>query len=222
MRITRCASSNPLRTARDAGGGAAVQHRFHQPVAVVRFNRDTAEREWALTARAWVPSWSKDPTIGSRMINARRDRWVEKLSFRRFRRRRCSDPGRRLYEWQKRGSRKQLLSPCRTTLSAFAGLWEYWEGVDGSALETCTILTTEPNELMAPLHNRMPVILDPADYELWLGTAEDDRKGLSLLQHLLRPFPPEPMRAVPVSTYVNAPRNEGPACVEPVGDEGED
>ncbi|MEZ4612371.1 MAG: SOS response-associated peptidase family protein [Caldilineaceae bacterium] len=219
MRITRCASSNPLRTARDAGGGAAVQHRFHQPVAVVRFNRDTAEREWALTARAWVPSWSKDPTIGSRMINARRDRWVEKLSFRRFRRRRCSDPGRRLYEWQKRGSRKQLLSPCRTTLSAFAGLWEYWRW---TARRWRRAPSSPPSfqRVDGPAHNRMPVILDPADYEPWLGTAEDDRQGAVAVA--ASPAPVSLAHALCRSPRTSTRRNEGPACVEPVGDEGED
>ena len=225
-RFTLRASPDALATLFDLPETPVVVPRYNiaptQPVAVVRFNRDMAEREWALTAWGLVPSWSKDPTIGSRMINARAETAAEKPSFRAaFRRRRCLIPADGFYEWQKRGSRKQ---PYFITMQddapfAFAGLWEYWEGADGSALETCTILTTEPNELMAPLHNRMPVILDPADYELWLGTAEDDRKGLSLLQHLLRPFPPESMRAMPVSTYVNAPRNEGPECIEPVGDD---
>ena len=94
-----------------------------------------------------------------------------------------------------------------------AGLWEYWEGADGSALETCTLLTTEANELMEPLHHRMPVILDPEDYEMWLHHDEDPMY-LSNLRHLMRPFDSAKMRVRPVSTYVNNARNEGPECIE--------
>lgn len=193
-----------------------------QPIGIVRFNAQAGTPEWALTAWGLVPSWSKDPTIGSRMINARAETAAEKPSFRAaFRRRRCLIPVDGFYEWQKQGSRKQpyFINMEDDAPFAFAGLWEYWEGADGSALETSTILTTEPNALMATLHNRMPVILEPDDYALWLGTPEDDRKGLSLLQHLLRPYPPDRMRAVPVSTYVNTPRNEGPDCIIPVAGE---
>lgn len=191
-----------------------------QPIGIVRINAQTGTREWAFTAWGLVPSWSKDPTIGSRMINARSETAPEKPSFRAaFRRRRCLIPADGFYEWQKQGNRKQpyLITMEHDAPFAFAGLWEYWEGADGSALETSTILTTEPNAVMAPLHNRMPVIIEPEDYELWLGTAEDDRKGLSLLQHLLRPYALEQqMRTVPVSTFVNSPRNEGPDCITPL------
>ncbi|HXF64816.1 MAG TPA: SOS response-associated peptidase family protein, partial [Caldilineaceae bacterium] len=101
-------------------------------------------------------------------------------------------------------------------LFAFAGLWESWTSPDGSTIESATILTTDPNELMATLHNRMPVILDPQDYDLWLGDGrETPRDSLALLRFLLRPYPAEAMTAQPVSRYVNSPANEGAACIAP-------
>ena len=100
---------------------------------------------------------------------------------------------------------------------AFAGLWEFWQGADGSELETCTILTTDPNELMESIHNRMPVIIAPEDYAMWLGRGVDDTpQELDQLQHLLRAYPATAMQAVPVITYVNSPFNEGPTCVMPL------
>jgi putative SOS response-associated peptidase YedK len=95
---------------------------------------------------------------------------------------------------------------------AFAGLWEHWER-NGSVIESCTILTTDANELVSPIHNRMPVILDPADFDEWLSPKI---QGGDKLRHLLRPFPAQGMKAYPVSTLVNNPRNEDPSCVVPL------
>lgn len=222
-RFTLRASGDALATLFDLPDAPLVVPRYNiaptQPIGIVRTGASGDAREWALTAWGLVPSWSKDPTIGSRMINARAETAAEKPSFRAaFRRRRCLIPADGFYEWQKQGSRKQpyVITMQDDAPFAFAGLWEYWEGADGSALETSTILTTSPNALMEPLHNRMPVILAPEDYALWLGTGEVNRKEASLLQHLLRPFPAERMRATPVSTYVNTPRNEGPDCIAPL------
>lgn len=190
-----------------------------QPVAIVRREGQDSAREWALVQWGLIPSWSKDPSSGARMINARAETVAERPAFRAaFRRRRCLVPADGFYEWRSMGKGKQ---PYYITLQdqkpfAFAGLWENWVGPDGSALESCTILTTEANELMAQLHTRMPVILDPADYALWLGEEGDTPKEqLGLLMHLLRPYPSEQMTAWPVSKYVNSPSNEGADCIEP-------
>lgn len=95
---------------------------------------------------------------------------------------------------------------------AFAGLWEMWQDPEGTRLQTCTILTTSPNELMAPIHNRMPVIIEPEDFGLWLEPGPNPEQAL----HLLRPFPADKMAAYPVSTAVNNPRNDTPECIQPM------
>jgi putative SOS response-associated peptidase YedK len=95
---------------------------------------------------------------------------------------------------------------------AFAGLWERWEVPEGDAIESCTIITTEANTLVAPVHARMPVILYPADHQLWLDPTVENRGAL---ESVLLPYDPAAMRGYPVSTYVNSPRNEDPACIEP-------
>jgi putative SOS response-associated peptidase YedK len=192
-----------------------------QPVAIVRASRDQDNREWALVQWGLVPSWSKDPSIGARMINARAETVEEKPSFRTaFKRRRCLIPADGFYEWKRLNGGKQ---PFYIRLEsgepfAFGGLWEYWQGPDGSALESCTILTTEPNGLMAELHNRMPLILSAQDYDDWLFAKEGDKQAQAALHHLLRPYPAEEMIASPVSTFVNNPRNEGEACIASITD----
>ncbi|MEZ4519144.1 MAG: SOS response-associated peptidase [Chloroflexota bacterium] len=186
-----------------------------QPVAAVRLAYNSPERE--LTHFQWglIPSWSKDPSIGSRLINARSETAAEKPSFRSaFKRRRCLIPTSGFYEWQKVGKGKQpmFIHPAEGDLMSFAGLWEYWQSADGSELETCTILTTGPNAIMEPIHNRMPVIVEPDDYAMWL----DPETPADQLMHLLRPSESSLLDAYPVSTVVNNPRNEDPACIQPV------
>ncbi len=185
-----------------------------QPVAAVRLDRDDARE---LTYFQWglIPSWAKDPSIGSRMINARSETAADKPSFRAaLKRRRCLLPASGFYEWQKLNGRKQptFIRSADGSLFGLAGLWEMWHDPDGGLIETCTILTTTPNELMEPIHNRMPVIIEPADYSMWLDPGENPEDGL----HLLRPYPPEQMEAYAVSTAVNNPRNEGPVNIEPI------
>ncbi len=191
-----------------------------QPVGIVRVQTNTTQREWAIVQWGLVPSWSKDPSIGSRMINARAETVADKPSFRAaFRRRRCLVPADGFYEWQRSGSSKQpyYIAMQDGAPFAFAGLWEYWEGADGSALESCTLLTTEPNELMVSIHSRMPVIIARQDYDDWMSSgSEDETRDLSLLRHLLRPYPAREMKAYPVTKYVNSPRNEGVDCIQPV------
>lgn len=162
-----------------------------------------------------IPSWSKDPEIGSRMINARAETLHEKPSFRAaFRRRRCLIPADGFYEWQRLERKKQPYYFCRNDHQpfAFAGLWEHWESADGE-IESCTIVTTAANDLLKSIHDRMPVILQPEDYDLWLDpqVQETDR-----LQHLLFPDEDSPFIRYPVSTKVNRPQNDDPDCIEAI------
>ncbi len=191
-----------------------------QPIAIVRLATDEPRREWAWLRWGLVPSWAKDAAIGNRMINARAETAAEKPAFRvAMKRRRCLVAADGFYEWQKQGTgrRKQpyFIHMADDRPFAFAGLWESWEGAGNSHLESCTILTTEANELMRPIHHRMPVILSPCDYEAWLDVACVE---CGQLAHRLRPFPGDAMRADPIGTYVNRPDNEGPQCIEPERD----
>ena len=187
-----------------------------QDVAAIRLNAETAKREGVLLRWGLIPSWAKDPKIGNQCINAKAETVAEKPSFRSaFKKRRCLVIADGFYEWQVQGARKR---PMWIGLRdrrpfAFAGLWEYWKPADGEPLETCTIITTEPNDLMATIHNRMPVILAPSSYEQWLNPAFQQVEALNAL---LRPFPAEHMTAFPVSTLVNNPRHDAPQCLEPV------
>lgn len=170
--------------------------------------------------RAWrwglIPSWAKDPSIGSRMINAQAETASTKPAFRAaFRRRRCLMLADGFYEWQQLGRRKQPFHVRMRDGSpfAFAGLWEHWKGPDGEAIDSCTLLTTEPNDLIRTFHHRMPVILDPQAYDLWLDPSiqEPDR-----LHPLLRPYTSEELAAYPISTRVNNPANDTPDCIQPL------
>lgn len=191
-----------------------------QPVGIVRHATQAPGREWALVHWGLIPSWSKDPTMGARMINARSETAAEKPSFRAaMRRRRCLIPATGFYEWKAAGRVKQpyYIRPTVGHLLAFAGLWETWLGPDGSEIDSCTILTTEANEMMASLHDRMPVLIEPADFDEWLGTGKDlNPREVEQLRHLLRPASPERLVAIPVSRTVNSPHNEGEACIAPL------
>ncbi len=193
---------------------SGMQPRFNiaptQPVAVVP--NDGSNRldffVWGL-----IPSWAKDPSVGNRMINARAETLQEKPSFRNaFRRRRCLVLADGFYEWRQDGARK---TPMYIRLAsgrpfAFAGLWESWNAPDASNVLSCTIITTQPNDLMASIHNRMPVILPEAAYPLWLEAGEQD---VHRFAELLKPFPSEEMQAYPVSTLVNSPKNDQPSLI---------
>ena len=186
-----------------------------QPVAVIPNdgNNRLDFYKWGL-----VPSWSKDPKIGNRMINARAETVHEKPSFRSaFRRRRCLIPANGFYEW-KREEGSNVKTPMYVTMKsgqpfAFAGLWEIWQSPEGGELPTCTIITTRPNIFMEDIHNRMPVILPVDGYELWLDPGEPD---LEQLKTLLQPYPSEEMMAFPVSRVVNNPANDTEACIQPI------
>lgn len=163
-----------------------------------------------------VPHWADDPSIGSRMINARAESVAGKPAFRSaFKRRRCLIPADGFYEWRRVGSGPKQPYHVKLTSGspyAFAGLWESWEGA-GEKIHSCTIITTGANELLAELHHRMPVILAPDIYGAWLDTSRDTEDLLPLLS----PYSSGEMEAYPVGTRVNRPANDDPGCVEPVG-----
>lgn len=188
-----------------------------QPVAVVA--NDGQHRldfyHWGL-----VPAWATSPEIGSRLINARAETLAEKPAFRvALRRRRCLVLADGFYEWHQEAGQK-IKTPFYIRLAdgrpfAFAGLWDNWQGPDGSAFLSCTIITTEPNELMRSLHHRMPVILPPQVYAAWLEAGE---QPVQELLPLLQPYPAEAMRADPVARLVNSPANDTPECIQPISD----
>lgn len=187
-----------------------------QPVAAIRVSSRGPDREMVLLHWGLIPFWAQDPGMGARLINARSETAAEKPAFRAaFRKRRCLVVADGFYEWQKQNGTKQpfYIRLRGSRPFAFAGLWERWEGADASVIESCTLLTTQPNDLLRPVHNRMPVILQPKDYDLWL---DPDVQQADLLQPLLRPYRAAEMAAYPVSRWVNSPANDDPRCIEPL------
>ncbi len=182
-----------------------------QPVAAIRLTHGQPE----LTFFRWglIPSWAKE--IKMSQINARSETVAEKPFFRAaFKRRRCIIPADGFYEWQRTTSGKQpmYIYAANKKPLALAGLWEMWSSPDGDVLQSCTILTTRPNEMMAQIHNRMPVILESEDYDEWLNPGEHPDRAM----HLFRPYPAAKMAAHPVSTFVNSPRNDNAQCIAPL------
>lgn len=185
-----------------------------QDVAAVRRSPTQNDRELRLLHWGLIPSWSKDAKIASRLINARAETVAEKPSFRSaFTKNRCLILADGFYEWQKLADgKKQPFYIHRQDDGpfAFAGLWEAWDH-DGQAIESCTIITTTANEVMQPLHDRMPVILAKPAYDQWLDPQFKDKPAL---KELLKPCPADWLEAYPVSTRVNNPKHEEAACLE--------
>jgi putative SOS response-associated peptidase YedK len=183
-----------------------------QDIPVVR-SMDGHQREVVILKWGLVPVWAKDPSIGSHMINARAETLAEKPSFRSaFRKRRCIIPANGFYEWkQENGKQPYYIRPKHEGLIGFAGLWEQWEDPD-QLIESFTIITTEANNFMQPVHDRMPVILNPASYDQWLN--HKDCSDQSVI-HLLSDCGVE-MDCYPVSKYVNSPSNDDVRCIEPL------
>ncbi len=185
-----------------------------QPILTIRQLAPEAKPQGEFLQWGLVPSWADDPKIGNRLINARSDTVAAKPSFRAaFKKRRCLILADGFYEWKQGGEKKV---PYHLRMKdgkpfAFAGLWEHWRR-DEKAIDSCTILTTEANAVLAPLHDRMPVILRPRDFALWLDPSPKDP---GLLQEMLVPYEPEAMIGSPVTTYVNNPRHEDARCLEP-------
>jgi putative SOS response-associated peptidase YedK len=202
-------------------GGLVLRPRYNiapmTDVVVVRSvdgQRSLAMLRWGL-----IPAWARDPTIASRLINARSESAADKPSFRdAMKKRRCIVPASGFYEWKKEGTRKQpwYFHPSRpASLLAMAGLWERWRDPDGEIVETCCLLTTSANPVLAPVHDRMPVTLDREGIARWLDPAETDSRGLT---DLLVPAPPARLRGHPVSTAVSSVRNDDARNIEPVAD----
>jgi len=210
-----------LRARFPLGESVVIEPRFNvaptDDVLAVTTDREGAPRgellRWGL-----VPHWAKDPSVGARMINARAESVAEKPAFRdAFERRRCLIVADGFYEWQAReGARKQPWWITRADHApfAFAGLWSVWhdgDGPDDPILRTCTIVTTAASASVAPMHDRMPVILPPAAEETWL----DHGTPASVLQDLLAPFPDAQTDARPVGFAVNDARHDAPDCLDP-------
>ncbi len=161
-----------------------------------------------------IPFWAKDRSIGSRMINARAETVVDKPSFRdAFRRRRCLVLADGFYEWQRtRGpASAPCASPCgRENPFAFAGIWSMWKDPEGNSIPTCAIITTSANELLRPIHHRMPVILPREMEGFWLDRSIQDTTEL---RSVLTPYPDDAMEAYEVSTLVNSVANDGPELI---------
>ncbi len=164
-----------------------------------------------------IPAWAKDPSMGSRLINARAETLAEKPSFRgAFKYKRCLILADGFYEWKSQPGTKTKIPHFIFLKSrqpfAFAGLWDEWHAPDGGSVRSAVIITTTPNELMAPIHDRMPVILRPRDYAEWLDASPRAPESLS---PLLNAFPADEMSAYPVSTLVNSPANDRAELVVP-------
>ena len=184
-----------------------------QPVLIIREAQDgLRSASWA----RWglIPGGAKDPRVGARMINARAETLFEQPAFRgAARHRRCLVPTDGFFEWRKVGKEKlpfHLRAP-GGGLYAMAGIWSTWRDPTGAEVDTCSIVTTEPNPKVAALHDRMPVILGPEQYSLWLDPAEEDAARLS---RLLVAVPEDALELVPVSKAVNSVKNLGPECVQ--------
>ena len=184
-----------------------------QAVAVIALKQDGVRRGLAKLRWGLVPSWSNDPNAGPKPVNARSDS-LNKPTFRdAFRSKRCLIPADGFYEWATVGKAKQPHHFCMASRRpfAFAGLWEVW--TDGATkLITCCLITTDANDLVRPIHDRMPVILKPEDYTPWL----DHSTPFETVKALLKPFPAEDMESFTVSPHVNKPTHDGPECLQPV------
>jgi putative SOS response-associated peptidase YedK len=182
------------------------------PVILNDGDRILEELRWGL-----IPSWAKDPAIGNKLINARAETIMEKASFKRpFQSRRCLVPADGFYEWRFTKTTKGKI-PMRIRLKsqapfAMAGLWERWKDAEGKELRTFTIITTDANEALQPIHNRMPVILKVKDEEAWL----DPKAASNHLTALLAPYPAEEMETYEVSKLINNAAFNSPDCFTPV------
>ncbi len=185
-----------------------------QDVPMVRYAQ-SGERELAFVRWGLVPRWAKDPSIGAKMINARGETLADKPSFRTaFRKHRVLLPADGFYEWMQTAKGKQPIHIGMKDKApfAFAGLAERWLSEAGEVLDTCTIVTTQANAMLATMHDRMPVIVPPAQYERWLDVAQVE------VGDLLVPFPADQMTWYPVSTRVNSVRNDDAQLLDPLGD----
>jgi putative SOS response-associated peptidase YedK len=183
-----------------------------QPIPVVRV--DNGRRSFALLRWGFIPSWVKDPRDFSLLINARADTVLDKPAFRNaMRRRRCLIPADGFYEWTQRGERRRPFYAAAKGVVAFAGLWEPWMGPNGEEMETACIITTSANRTLHALHDRMPVVIAPEAFDLWLDCANVEADTAA---SLLVPAPDDLFEAYAVSSAVNRTANDSPALIEPL------
>jgi putative SOS response-associated peptidase YedK len=186
------------------------------PLPVVRYDERVQQRSLDVMRWGLIPYWAKDIKIGFSTINARAEEIDTKPAFREaFQRRRCLVPLDNFYEWKKTGTGKQpyAIALADRRLMAMAGLWETWCSPQGERIRSFTIVTTKPNELCAELHNRMPVVLKPDVWPVWLG---EEPVSVPQLKSLLVPYPSAEMICWPVSTRVGNVKNNDPSLVEPI------
>ena len=183
-----------------------------QSVGIIRQDRAKPERHFSLARWGLIPYWAKNPGIGYNLISARSETVGSKPAFREaFESRRCLIPADGFYEWKRAEKAKQPFhfGLQNDSLFAFAGLWARWKDASGQVVESCSILTTTPNALLADVHDRMPVILSPKHYDLWL---DPGFRRVDALKEMLNPFDATLMRRYPVSTRVNFVKNDDPEC----------
>lgn len=187
-----------------------------QVVPVIRQNPKEPVRELSLARWGLIPSWAKDSSGAARMINARSETAGTMPAFRdSLRSRRCLIPADGFYEWQRMEKAKQpyCFEVGEGELFAFAGLWERWRDPAGKTIESCSILTTAPNAVTSPVHDRMPVILDPDCYDLWL---DPGMREMGVASEMLKPFDARLMRCYPISARINHVVNDDEECSKPV------
>jgi putative SOS response-associated peptidase YedK len=187
-----------------------------QPIPVIRQNPKEPVRELSSMRWGLIPSWSKDPSAAAKMINARSETASTKPAFRdALKSRRCLIPADGFYECARTGKTKQpyCFEIGEGEMFAFAGLWDRWKDPSGNWIKTCSILTTTPNAVTSAVHDRMPVILDPDSYDLWLDPCMTKVEAVS---DLLRPFDARLMRCYPISTRINRVANDDAECSRPV------
>jgi putative SOS response-associated peptidase YedK len=187
-----------------------------QPVPVIRQNPKEPVRQLSMMKWGLIPSWAKDTSGAAGMINTRSETAGTKPAFRdALKSRRCLIPADGFYEWKRDGKTKRpfCFEVDQGQLFAFAGLWDRWKGPTGNWIKTCSILTTIPNAVTTPIHDRMPVILDPDNYELWLDPGMTKVEAVS---DLLKPCEARLLRCYPVNTRINHVANDDEECCQPV------
>jgi putative SOS response-associated peptidase YedK len=187
-----------------------------QPVPLIRQNPKEPVRELSLMRWGLIPSWAKDPSFAAGMINARSESASTKPAFRdALKSRRCLIPADAFYEWMRTGKAKRpyCFEVNEGELFAFAGIWDRWRDPGGQWVKSCSILTTTPNAVTSAVHDRMPVILDPDSYDLWL---DPGMTNVGAASELLKPYDARPMRCYSVSGRINSVANDDEACSAPV------
>ncbi len=219
-RFTQISSSTEIARVFDLAYVPHLEPRYNiaptQKVAGILRSNPESEREFKWLRWGLIPHWAKEQSIGNKLINARGETVAQKPSFRSaFRRSRCLIIASGFYEWQQQKNRRQpfYIQQIDNLPFALAGLWSTWKSPEDETIDTCTIITTEANEIMQPIHQRMPVILESTNYDLWLDPTV---RQPEFLQSLVIPYDSDRLKVYPVSTLVNNPRNDNPECISSI------